>query len=263
MPTFGKAIFEPFNSRQLTALKRLENRTLKEIDAEFGSGWPTFRSGSRPLAYHCGCHTRTMKRATDLLCNKYGVPPAETAVTNSAASAHDKIQRKARGVMERESGEWYAKEVQKLDEFQPETRHKIGEVGSFLIRGTEPVLKDNVPIDQMCNRLSHASKSAEFLAKILGCGDFAGLNSLLGPYEGHKWFEELGLPWSSIISYQEGQVNLQSTWKMPIRAAEKLFWPRKAKVIEYSTNALKRLKEGRITSLVQLFREDLDFMRKA
>ena len=256
---------DQFNAAQILAAEQIETEALEIVEARYGSGYPHYLGGEDGgLAYHNRHHSEAVQTGAIRMSEALGLTPAETAIGSMAAAAHDIVQRKSRGVMEQESADWLAAEMQRRGIFPA----RAVEIGTLAILGTEPTFEDNRLVGQVASQLEYPSRSAEMVAKSVACADLGELHSAQGPLLGHELFKEINgvapagePPMEKLIGFQRGQVGLVESYQYPLAEGERVFGGLRGKVAAYSAKLLGQLERGEITSWQQLIAQDQAFMR--
>ncbi len=249
---------------QIEKTESIARLALSTVENNYGTGFPHFRGGQHNLPFHAGYHTFGVTRDSVRVGEYLGFTPAELLTTHASAAAHDIIQLKPRGVMERESAEWFEEQMRRGG-----LPRVMAEAGGLAIVGTEPLFKGNVLVGQQATKLRYPSKSAERVAKSVACGDFGDLYSPKGPLLSHKLYQEIkGVkpneepPFADLLAYEKGQVALREAYRFPLREGERLLATHRRQVMRYGEQMVRQLERGDITSWQQLEAQDRAFMRQ-
>lgn len=245
-----------FNRDQFKGMQVVGTAALQHVDREYGTGYPTFRKGRHTLGYHNGHHSRQTASDAVIFGEDQGCTRTELAVIKSAAEAHDFVQRKDRGVMEKESADWYKREARRRG--VPEAAVAAG---GLTIIGTEPILKGGRLVGQMVSRLRFPSKAAERAAMSVACGDMAEAFSPMGPYFGHQLGEEYGHSIEKFEGHLAMQLDIAQNFRFAHPRAEKLFARLRGEIAAYHERVLRDYQAGNIESLDALLQRDIAFAR--
>jgi hypothetical protein len=245
------------------AFKEVGAEALHTVNEMYGTGYPHFNGGHEGgLAYHNGHHTLAVARGSARVAGHLGLGAVEVATAEQAGAAHDIIQQKPRGVMERESADWYAERLRARG-LPP----VVIEAGSLAILGTEPTFDEQFRLTgQVVNQLEFPSRSAELVAKSVACADFSELYEPIGPYLGHRLYQQLKVtnphetpPLDGLVGFQKNQVFLLNSYEYPHPAGEEVFGRLRGPVTEHAERMLRKLETGEIESWQQLLDHDLAF----
>lgn len=137
------------------------------------------------------------------------------------------------------------------------------------ILGTEPAFdKNGKIIGQKANLMTYPDKTTELITKSVAAADFSELYAPQGPYLSHLLFQELnGQPkdtsgFNKLKKFQRKQLELFTSYRFPLTAAEQLFTRYKKEVIEYSESLLLNLESGSVNSWRQIIDQDQIFIRR-
>ena len=254
-----------FTAEQAGAIEDIGRQALEIVRVNYGSGYPHFEGAEGGLAYHNEYHSAAVARDAEKVGVVLGMSAAELATTRNAALAHDIIQNKPRFVMELESAGWFNEQarLQGLPAV-------VGEAGRYAIVGTEPLFnRKGILVGQAVSQLLFPSKSVERVAKSVACGDCGELYTPMGPYQGHKYYQEIqGVgpmdepQMDDLLAYEQGQMALREGYRYPLKEAGRVLATHKRQVMKYGEQVLKQLERGDITSWRQLEQQDLAFMRQ-
>lgn len=251
--------------QQLAAAWKIADLALDTVEDKYGTGFPYFIGGEEGnLPFHGGYHTLAVPRYSLKVAGALGLSVAERTTARTAGFAHDIVQLKARGVMERESADWLKEQMRTHG--LPEV---MAEAGALAVLGTEPVIEDGVLVGQMATELDYPSESAERVAKSVACGDFGDVFGPMGPYLTHKWWQEIkGVepdeepPLEGFEDYARGQQVMREAYRFPLRQANRVLATHRKQVMKYGEQIVRQMERGDITSWRQLEEQDLDFMRR-
>jgi hypothetical protein len=252
-------------TEQAAALDYISGMAFGVVCRDFGTGYPYYQGGNNGLAFHNGYHTATVVRDARKVGASLGMSAVEVATTTGAAFAHDIVQNGPRGVMERESAEWFAEQARLKG--LPDA---IAQAGRYAILGTEPLFDDKgVLVGQAVSNLDFPSLSVEKIAKSVASGDLGVLYRPEGPYLGHKLYQEIKgagpadePDMAGLLAFERLQLALREGYHYPLKEAESVLATHKAQVMSYGAHVLKQLERGGITSWRQLEQQDLAFMRQ-
>ncbi|HEV7453753.1 MAG TPA: HD domain-containing protein [Candidatus Saccharimonadales bacterium] len=261
--TLDRIVFTP---QENEAMEEIGAAAIAVVQEDFGTGYPHFEGGvDGGLAYHNGYHSLSVANGSERMATHLGLTATAILTAREAGAAHDIVQLKPRGVMERESAGWYAEQLR--------GRHVPAvaiEAGSLAILGTEPVLdQQNRLTGQVVSRLEFPSRSAEQVAYSVACADLGDLYAPIGPYLGHRLWQEIKgadphrePPMEGLVGFQRNQVFMANNYQYPHPAGEEVFGRLRSKVTRYQEDILRRLEAGEIHSWQQLLDEDLAFANR-
>jgi len=258
--TLDRIVFTP---QEQAAMQEVGGQALRIVDQTYGTGYPHYLGGENGgLAYHNGYHSRSVARGSAGMARHLGLTATEMLTAEEAGAAHDIVQLKPRGVMERESAEWYADQLRQRG--LPEL---AVEAGSLAILGTEPLFDEQFRlVGQVVSNLDFPSRSAELVAKSVACADLGELYAPIGPYNSHRLWQQIkGFKPSQeplmegLVGFQKGQAFLANNYQYPHPAGEEVFAGLRGPVIRHQEDILRRLEAGEIHSWQQLLDEDLAF----
>jgi hypothetical protein len=260
--TLDRIVLTP---QEEAAMEAIGAEALQTVDETYGTGYPHFFGGQQPLAYHNGHHTRAVLSGSERMATHLGLTRAEVLTAKEAGAAHDIVQLKPRGVMERESAEWYAEQLR-----QRRLPELAVQAGSLAILGTEPLFDDQFGlVGQRVSRLEFPSRSDEQVAGSVACADFSELYAPIGPYLSHRLWQQIKGARPSeessiqgLAGYQKGQVILVNNYRYPHPAGEQVFGGLRGAVTRYHEDVLRQIEAGEIGSLQQLLDSDLQFAAK-
>lgn len=252
------------SAAQIQETEAVSANALDIVEARYGSGYPHYHGGENGgLAYHNRHHSRAVQRGTEQMAEALGLNAAERAIGRVAAAAHDIVQLKPRGVMERGSAEWL--------EAQLQGRLPAGlvQIGVLAILGTEPVLTDGKLTGQMASELIYPNRSAERVALSVACADLGELHSAQGPLLGHELYKEIqGVApaaepdMEKLTGFQRGQLWLAQYHQYPHPVGEQAFGRLRGAVVNHTAEVLADLEAGTLDSWLELIRRDEVFMRQ-
>ncbi len=253
-----------FDDVQILATEAIATDALNIVEDQYGSGYPFYNGGENGgLAYHNRHHSEFVQEGTGRMCDALGLSPTERAIGCVAAAAHDIVQLKARGVMERESANWLEREMRRRELPGDAVR-----IGSLAIVGTEPLFDGSRLSGQVATELQYPSKSAELVAKSVACADLGELYAPAGPLLGHELYKEINgvapgqePDMAKLTGFQRGQVALTDSYRYPLTEGEEVFGKLRGKVVAYSAEILDELERGNISSWSELIARDQAFMR--
>lgn len=255
---------DELSAAQIQGMEAVGAIALDTMEAHYGSGYPHYRSGANGgLAYHNRHHSWAVQRDTERMAEALGLSVTERSLGRVAAAAHDIVQLKPRGVMERESAEWL--EVQ----LQGRMPAALVQIGALAILGTEPVFTDGKLTGQMASELVYPSRSAELVSLSVACADLGELHSAQGPLLGHELYKEIqgvapmdepGM--ERLTGFQRGQLWLAQNYQYPHVVGEQVFGTLRGAVVDYSTEVLADLEAGTLDSWQELIRRDEVFMQR-
>lgn len=260
------AVLTPFDDQQHRAIEMIGNRALRVVASEFGSGYPFYRGGHNGgLAYHNAHHARQVKTGGAIMAEALGLSSSAAAVVRAAALAHDIVQLKPRGIMERESAEWLKNEVARRRILPAAT----GEIGALCILGTELIVEHGRVVGQMVSRLEYASKAAEAAAHSVAAGDFYHLYSPGALRMAHDIYLEMNdLPPDSkppldeaFVRFQRYSAAFSDEFTFAHPAAKQLFGGLRANVVTRASWIADEVERGNIEDWDQLLAEDEAFRR--
>jgi hypothetical protein len=240
--------------RHLHAAQVTGNRALQAMALHYGC-----------LAFHNEQHPRFVAAATNRMAGYLGLSQLAQATAEVAAKAHDVVQLKPRGVMERESAGWLAEQL-----FRRYPKSGI-EAGRLAILGTEPIFENGKIIGQMATRLDYPSKEAEQVGLSVACADLGGeLYRPLGPYRGHMLYKEMqgvhdpdkAPPLDAFVDFQTGQIAFTAEYRFPHREGDAVLGGLRSEVVRYHEQLAARLQAGTIDSWDQVLTADLAFARE-
>ena len=239
---------------------------LAEIDAEYGSGMPSWTPGAQTLGFHNGYHGRSTGDDTEMMAEHFGMDRAVRAVLKNSGYIHDKVQLRGKGINEQESVDFLHTFMQESGVFNP----YLQDVARVAILGTEPILDEQFRlIGQKATVQEYATKEQEIGAKSLACGDLGRIFQPEGPLTSHHLLREFmgmvdpnEITNTDMLGFQRKQHFLLETYEYPLAAANRLLATHKAEVIGYSAMLLNQLERGDITSWQQLIDQDTAFMRQ-
>lgn len=255
---------EEETQRIVTEAARIGCAGLAEIDAQYGTGMPSWQEGTQTLGFHNGYHGRTVGVDTDMMAEHFGMDLAVRAVLKASAENHDKVQLKGKGVNEQESVDYVLAKMQEQPVFTP----YLKKLSQLSIYGTEPILDEEFRlIGQVANIQEYETREQEIGAKSLACADLGRLYQPEGPLASHHLMREFkGMPDPSEITvedmfdFQGKQHFLLENYEYPLREADQLLATHRGEVIDYSALVLNQLARGDITSWGQLIAQDTVFM---
>jgi len=245
------------------ALIEVGAEALRIVNENYGTGYPHYNGGHEGgLAYHNQHHSLAVARGSARVAGRLGLGAVEVMTAEQAGAAHDIIQQKPRGIMERESAEWYAEQLQARG-----LPRAVIEAGSLAILGTEPTFDEQFRLTgQVVNQLEFPSRSAELVARSVACADFSELYEPIGPYLGHRLYQQIKVtsphqepPLDDLVGFQRNQVWLLNNYEYPHQAGEEVFGRLRGPVTEHAERVLQKLEAGEIHSWQQLLDNDLAF----
>lgn len=250
-------------NEQLADVANIAREAFKTVDTQYGTGFPHFVAGVHNLSYHNGHHARTVPEDAVKVGKTLGFTAPELLTVHAAGSAHDIVQLKPRGQMEAESAEWIVEQMRRR-----RLPGVMAEAGSLAILGTEPIVENNKLVGQVATRLEYPSRSAERVSLSVACGDFGRMLTPIGPYLGHKLYQQIqGVnpgedpPMEDLARYLAGQAALRQDYRFPLPEAEPILATHRREVIAYGETILRLVERGDISSWSQLEAMDLAFMR--
>ena len=264
MSEYMTPVGDELSAAQIQETEAIGAAALDIVEVRYGSGYPHYRGGeSGGLAYHNRHHSWAVQRGTEQMAEALGLSAAERAIGRVAAAAHDIVQLKPRGVMERESAEWL--EVQ----LQGRLPAELAQIGTLAVLGTEPLFTDGRLTGQMASELAYPSRSAELVARSVACADLGELHSPQGPLLGHELYKEIqsvapaGKPdMEQLTGFQRGQLWLAQHYQYPHPVGEQVFGGLRGAVVDYSAEVLADLEAGTLDSWRELIRRDEAFMQR-
>ena len=217
MSKFRTSGVRAFSSAQFLTANALAANALYIVEDRFGSGYPNYHGGEHGgLAYHNHHHSWVVQKGVERMVDALGLSATERVIGGMAAAAHDIVQHKPRGVMERESADWLAAAMRRSNVF-PESAIKMG-VSAIL--GTEPIFENNRIVGQIASTQEYPSRIAELIGKTVGCADLGELYASTGPLVAHDFYKEVqGIgqtqtpPMDKLSDFQLGQVLLAETYR--------------------------------------------------
>lgn len=253
-----------FAAHQIQEAEQIGMNALELVEERFGSGYPTYNGGENGgLAYHNRHHSQAVQHGTEAMGNALGLSQTEITIGRIAASAHDIVQLKQRGVMERESADWLEEQMKRKGIFPA----FAVTMGSLAILGTEPVFEGGQLVGQIATTQSYPSRSAELVSKSVACADLGELFSPAGPLLGHDLYKEINgvnqvsePSMDKLINFQRGQVSLTENYEYPHPEGERVFGSLRSEVASYSAHVLGQLEQGLIETWDQLLAQDRAFM---
>lgn len=258
--------FEPtlLTNQELRAIDASGAAGLQIVQREYGSGYPAFKGGCHPLAYHGVYHSENVGDTAEKIAEAYGLDRQWRRIARAAGYRHDTIQLKPRGVMERESAEDAERDLRSR-----EVPAWVGRVVNLAIRGTEVAMKGTAPAGQMATKLEYPSDKARKVAYSVAGADVA-IYLPIGAVASHLWYAETldvsghKVPsLDKLLDYQRGQVKFMENHKYPDPVVERIMGGRQRRpAIAYATNLLRQLEQGEITSWGQLLRQDMQYARQ-
>ncbi|HZM63559.1 MAG TPA: hypothetical protein VFB59_00320 [Candidatus Saccharimonadales bacterium] len=249
---------------QETSLARIGDEALRIMAAQYGTGFPDYVEGSEAnLCFHNRYHAQAVPEDGQRVGEALGFSRAEQATVDVAGKAHDIVQLKERGQMERESADWLVAELRREQLPEPMVL-----AGKLAIEGTIPVFDGNKVTGQQATRQEYPSKSAERVALAVACGDFGRMLTPIGPLMSHKYYQQIkgcapgqAPPMDTFEQYLADQIAMREEYRFPLPAAERLLGTHRRQVVAYGEQVLRQLQRGDIESWHQLEAQDLEFMR--
>lgn len=259
--TDGVHVFEHAQKLKAAAI---EAQALQQMGQQYGTGYPSFNAGSEAnLAYHNRHHAAAVSEATERMCRALGLSATERAIGRMAAGAHDIVQLKARGIMERESADWLEAKMLETGLFPP----AVIEIGVLAILGTEPLFADNRIVGQMVSEQRYPTKSAELIAKSVACADLGELHAPIGPRLGHELYRQITgtqpgqePPMGNFAKFQRNQLVLADSYVYPHAKGGEVFGGLRGAVVEHHKALLEAFERGDITNFAEVIDRDQAFL---
>jgi hypothetical protein len=254
------------DQRAIEAAAQIGCMALHIVDDVYGGGFPTWTSGYHELSFHNGYHSRIVGDDGADVATALGLPPRLVAITKASGNAHDLNQLDGRGIDEAKSADWLVMQMEAYKTFSAKER----EIGRLAITGTQPIFDEQFRlIGQKATEQEYPSKEAEKVALSLACGDLGVLYKPSGPLMAHQLYREIQgmlpadeLPLDKLISFQEGQTHLLSTYRYPLTEARSILATHEPQVMAYSEQVLEQLQRGDIISWQQLIDQDVAFIHQ-
>jgi len=218
------------------------------------------------LPFHNQRHPKYVAEDTDRMTSHLDLSLLTQETGHGAALIHDLVQLKPRGVMERESAEWFERRL--LRRFP---RPAIV-AGALAILGTEPTFDTNGKlVGQKATELEYPSYEAEQMALSVASADVGGeLFRPSGPYRGHMLYKELQAVYDpakapsleGFTKYQLGQVELVSGYVFPHPEGEVVLGALRGVVLRYHEQLATALQAGTVDTWKQVLDYDLAFQQE-
>lgn len=214
------------------------------------------------LPYHNIDHSwHTRVRALEL-AKATGLDEAGQRVAGLAGVAHDVMQCKPRGEMERLSADWLAEQMRK-DNF-PEADITAAELA---VLGTEPLLNESGDmIGQRATEQAYPTERARQIAYCVASADMAALYAPYGPRLSRDLFREIcGLdpeapfPKQDFLHFQDRQLKLLQRYRFPLDMAETMWGCLRQEVVKYQLLVSAQVAKGDISSWDELAAADSEF----
>lgn len=256
---------QELSGEQLGALHSIRTAAMQQVEDDYGTGYPDFIGGENGgLSFHGLHHTIVVESGTKLMGIAMGLGMRARALGATAASAHDVIQKKERGVMERESALWLGSQMRSTGLF---IESDI-ELSELAVEGTEPIIEDGLIVGQMASLLEYPSYEAELVAKGVSCGDFGEMYAPSGPLMSHLLFKEiLGYGANNnvedlgeILEKQRKQQELVESFTFAHPLGEAVFGRLRPQVVKYTAQVTRQLEQGAFDTLDHLLCQDEAFM---
>jgi len=177
----------------------------------------------------------------------------------SSAAAHDVVQLKPPGVMERESAAWLEQRLRQKTSLSEE-RIEATKYGIF---STELTFIDGKP-RQAATWLEYPTRLAEQVGLSVSCGDLSETYSPKGPLLGHYLCQEvisLDPSWEELVQFQRNQVAFVTDYQFPHAKGEALFGELRGAVQRHAVTTLAALEAGYMTCMSEVLDHDIHFMR--
>jgi hypothetical protein len=249
-------------SARFPQLHAISREASQQIGRSYGTGHLSSGTNNNGLPYHNLGHTQRVRLGTAAMAAAFDLAAEARAVADVAASAHDVIQLKPRGVMEQESASWLEQRLYKCA-----TPVKAVETGVLAVLGTEPILEAGMITGQVVSRLSYPSKEAAKIALSVACADLGELHARSGPLASHKIYQELqggasqaSPDWEKLLKYQVGQAELVEDYRYPHTLGHTVLGTLKSEVVAYTSKVLTQLERGALDGWQQLIDQDVAFM---
>ena len=255
-PSNNESLIEQANTLSMEALALVTSR--------YGTGNPAEALTPEivDLPYHNMEHTISVRRNSLRMAEALGLNKLDTAIVELAASAHDIVQKKERGVMEQESAEWLEEKMRNVGFSEDDIN-----AASLAVLGTEPLVsQDGMIMGQKVDLIQFTSDRALEIAMCVACGDMAHLyqpNSALLSRDLYKEIKGVSSdaqpPMDGLLQFQKISLNLLRDYQFPHPMGERLFGSLRQESIEYQTWITQQLSLGMITSWDQLLQQDAAF----
>ena len=214
------------------------------------------------LPYHNMEHTISVRRNSLRMAQALGLNRLDTAIVELAASAHDIVQKKERGVMEQESAEWLEEKMKNVGFSDDDIT-----AASLAILGTEPIVsQDGMIMGQKVDLIQFPSGRALEIAMCVACGDMAHLYQPYNALLSRELYKEIQGVCSDdtpsiegLLQFQRVQLDLLRNYQFPHPMGEQLFGNFRKESIEYQAWITQQLSLGMITSWDQLLQQDAAF----
>lgn len=245
-----------FNDSQKSLLQDLSKNAKKDIDRQYGTGYPSYKGGGDRWFYHNGNHGEFVGSGTERVSEAAGLSPDIQAVGRYAGLRHDIFQ----GVGHESRGAELAKEELRREEL-PEWAVVMA---SLAISGTEVVIKNGIIVAQKAEFQKYPSAEAETMALAMASADMGVLFQPMGPLCMHDYYREsvgkaepaMG---ESFLNFKAGQMRMLEAYHYPLQEGEKIFATHRVQVMRYHKDIQQRVQSGEISTWAQLRALDLAF----